>query len=45
MLLALVIGFSLPETSLRRAHVYMEFLVENLSPKWQAAMITFTRLA
>lgn len=44
VLLALVIGFSLPETSLRRAHVFMEFLVENLPGKWQTAMITFTRL-
>jgi TRAP-type C4-dicarboxylate transport system permease small subunit len=44
VLLALVIGFSMPETSLRRSHVYMEFLIENLPGKWQTAMMTFTRL-
>ena len=43
VLLALVIGFSMPETSLRRSHVFMEFLIDNLPAKWQAMMNTFTR--
>ena len=43
VLLALVIGFSMPETSLRRSHVFMEFLIDVLPAGWRAVMNTFTR--
>jgi TRAP-type C4-dicarboxylate transport system permease small subunit len=42
--LALVIGFSIPIVSLDRAHVYMEILLEKLSPKGKNIMNTFTRI-
>jgi TRAP-type C4-dicarboxylate transport system permease small subunit len=42
--LALVIGFGIPKVSLDRGHVYMEILLEKLSPKNKAIMNTFTRL-
>ena len=44
MLLAVVIGFTIPKVSLDKGHVIMEFLLEKLSPKGKAVMITFTRL-
>jgi TRAP-type C4-dicarboxylate transport system permease small subunit len=44
MLLAVVIGFTIPKVSLDKGHVIMEFLLEKLSPKGKAIMITFTRL-
>lgn len=43
ILLAVVIGFSIPKVSLDRGHVYMEFLLERLSGKGRAIMLTFTR--
>jgi TRAP-type C4-dicarboxylate transport system permease small subunit len=42
--LALVIGFGIPKVSMDRGHVYMEFIVERLSPRWRAIMNTFTRI-
>lgn len=44
ILLAVVIGFSIPKVSLDNGHVYMEFLVERLSWRNRAIMITFTRI-
>jgi TRAP-type C4-dicarboxylate transport system permease small subunit len=42
--LALVIGFGIPQVSLDKGHVYMEFLLEKLSVKAQKGMNTLTRL-
>jgi TRAP-type C4-dicarboxylate transport system permease small subunit len=42
-LAAIVIGFALPQTSLERGHVVMEFLSVKLSPKWQRLMHLTTR--
>jgi TRAP-type C4-dicarboxylate transport system permease small subunit len=42
--LGLVIGFGIPKVSLDRGHVYMEFLIEKLSPNGKKLMHTFTRL-
>ena len=42
--LALVIGFGIPKVSMDRAHVYMEILLERLSPPGRAIMNTATRL-
>ena len=44
ILLAVVIGFSIPKVSLDRGHVYMEFLIDRLSHRGSAIMFTFTRL-
>jgi TRAP-type C4-dicarboxylate transport system permease small subunit len=44
MLLAVVIGFTIPKVSLDKGHVIMEFVLEKLSRKGQAVMVTFTRL-
>jgi TRAP-type C4-dicarboxylate transport system permease small subunit len=44
MLLAVVIGFTIPKVSLDKGHVIMEFIIDNLSPRNRAAMITFTRI-
>jgi len=42
--LALVIGFGIPKVSLKRQHIYMDFLVERLSKRNKAVMDTFTRM-
>jgi len=42
--LGLVIGFSIPLVSLKKQHVYMDMLVERLSPRNKAIMHTITRL-
>jgi TRAP-type C4-dicarboxylate transport system permease small subunit len=42
--LALVIGFGIPQVSLDRGHVYMEFVLEKLSKKSRRVMNTFTRI-
>ncbi len=42
--LAVVIGFGIPKVSLDKGHVYMEFLMEKLSPRGKDVMNTFTRL-
>jgi len=44
LLLALVIGFGIPQVSLDRGHVYMDFLVEKLSKRGKNVMRTFTRV-
>jgi len=44
LLLALVIGFGIPQVSLDRGHVFMEVLVEKLSKKGKNIMYTFTRV-
>ena len=42
--LAVVIGFSIPSVSLARGHVYMEFVLERVSPGAKAALNILTRL-
>jgi TRAP-type C4-dicarboxylate transport system permease small subunit len=44
LLLGLVIGFGIPQVSLDRGHVYMEFLLEKLSKRGKNLMNTFTRV-
>jgi len=44
LLLALVIGFGIPQVSLDRGHVYMDFLLEKLSKNGKNVMNTFTRI-
>ncbi len=44
LLLAVVIGFSIPKVSLDKGHVIMEFLLEKLGPRSKAMMNTFTRI-
>jgi TRAP-type C4-dicarboxylate transport system permease small subunit len=42
--LGLVIGFGIPQVSLDRGHVYMEFLLDKFSTRGKDLMMTFTRL-
>ena len=44
LLLALVIGFGIPQVSLDKGHVYMEVLVTKLSKRAKNVMNTFTRV-
>jgi TRAP-type C4-dicarboxylate transport system permease small subunit len=44
ILLAVVIGFSMPQVSLDRGHVCMEFLLERLPGNGRAIMLTVTRV-
>jgi TRAP-type C4-dicarboxylate transport system permease small subunit len=44
LLLALVIGFGIPQVSLDRGHVYMDFLLEKFSKRGKKMMNTITRL-
>ncbi len=44
LLLALVIGFGIPQVSLDRGHVYMDFLLEKISKKGRKVMNTLSRL-
>jgi TRAP-type C4-dicarboxylate transport system permease small subunit len=44
LLMALVIGFGIPQVSLDRGHVYMEFLLEKLSKKGKNVMNIITRV-
>jgi TRAP-type C4-dicarboxylate transport system permease small subunit len=44
LLLALVIGFGIPQVSIDRGHVYMDFLTEKLSKRGRNVMNTFTRV-
>jgi TRAP-type C4-dicarboxylate transport system permease small subunit len=44
LLLALVIGFGIPQVSLDRGHVYMEFLLVKLSKRGRNVMNTSTRV-
>jgi len=43
LLLGLVIGFGIPQVSLDRGHVYMEFLLDKFSKRGKNLMNTFTR--
>ena len=42
--LAVVIGFTIPQVSLDRGHVYMEILLDKLSKRNRAIMNSFTRI-
>ncbi len=42
--LALVIGFGIPQVSLERGHVTMDFVIEKLSNRSKKIMNTFTRI-
>jgi len=42
--LALVIGFGIPQVSLDRGHVYMDFILDKLSKRSRKVMNTMTRL-
>jgi TRAP-type C4-dicarboxylate transport system permease small subunit len=42
--LALVIGFAIPQVSLDKGHVTMDFLLEKLSKRAKDVMNTFTRI-
>ncbi len=44
ILLAVVIGFSIPKVSLDNGHVYMEFLIERISSRNKAVLFTTTRI-
>jgi len=44
LLLAIVIGFTIPQVSLDRGHVYMEIILDRLSKRNKAIMNTFTRI-
>jgi len=44
LLLALVIGFGIPQVSIDRGHVSMDFLMDKLSQTGRNVMNTFTRL-
>src|SRR3990170_3705191 len=44
LLLALVIGFGIPQVSMDRGHVYMEFLLEKFSKRGRNAMNILTRV-
>ena len=44
LMLAVVIGFTIPLVSLDRGHVYMEIILDRLSKKNRAIMNTFTRI-
>jgi TRAP-type C4-dicarboxylate transport system permease small subunit len=42
--LALVVGFGIPQGSMDRGHVYMEFLLVKMSKRGKNVMNTFTRV-
>jgi TRAP-type C4-dicarboxylate transport system permease small subunit len=44
LLMGVVVGFGIPQVSLDRGHVYMEFLVEKFSKQNQNLMNTLTRI-
>jgi TRAP-type C4-dicarboxylate transport system permease small subunit len=44
LMLAVVIGFTIPMVSLDRGHVYMEIVLDRLSKRNRALMNTFTRI-
>lgn len=43
LLMGIVVSFGIPQVSLDRGHVYMEFLIERFSRKNRKLMNTFTR--
>jgi TRAP-type C4-dicarboxylate transport system permease small subunit len=42
--LAIVIGFTIPQVSLDRGHVYMEIVLDKVSERAKAILNTFTRI-
>jgi TRAP-type C4-dicarboxylate transport system permease small subunit len=44
LLLAVVVGFGIPQVSLDKGHVYMEFLLEKFSKRGRSLMNMFTRV-
>jgi TRAP-type C4-dicarboxylate transport system permease small subunit len=44
LLMGLVIGFAIPQVSLDKGHVYMEFLLERLPKRGKDIMNTITRI-
>jgi TRAP-type C4-dicarboxylate transport system permease small subunit len=44
LLLAIVIGFTIPQVSLDRGHVYMEIVLDRLPKNGKAVLNTFTRV-
>jgi TRAP-type C4-dicarboxylate transport system permease small subunit len=44
LLMGIVVSFGIPQVSLDRGHVYMEFLIEKFSPQNRKLMNTLTRL-
>jgi len=42
--LAIVIGFTIPQVSLDRGHVYMEIVLDKVSERAKATLNTFTRI-
>jgi TRAP-type C4-dicarboxylate transport system permease small subunit len=44
LMLAVVIGFTIPMVSLARGHVYMEIVLDKLSKRNKALLNTFTRI-
>jgi TRAP-type C4-dicarboxylate transport system permease small subunit len=40
---AIAIGFSVPQTTLDKSHVLMDFLIEKVSEQWQKALYAITR--
>ena len=44
LLMGIVISFGIPQVSLDKGHVYMEFLIQKFSPRGKDIMNTFTRL-
>ena len=44
LLLALVVGFGIPQVSLERGHVFMEFLLQKLTKRGKDMMNVFTRI-
>lgn len=44
LMLAVVIGFTIPMVSLARGHVYMEIVLDKLSTRNKALLNTFTRV-
>jgi TRAP-type C4-dicarboxylate transport system permease small subunit len=40
---AIAIGFSIPQTTLDKGHVLMDFLIEKVSERWQKTLYVITR--
>lgn len=44
VLSAIVIGYAIPQTSLDRGHIYVDFLIENRTPSIKKGFLVFTRI-
>jgi C4-dicarboxylate transporter DctQ subunit len=44
VLCAVAIGYAIPQTSLERGHIYVDFLIENRAPAIRNGFFIFTRL-